>query len=33
MNLVAAQLSDRDIEDLAAWYSSIEVTLGKVPGG
>jgi len=33
MNLVAAQLSDRDIEDLAAWYSSIEVTLGKLPGG
>ena len=33
MNLVAAQLSDRDIDDLAAWYSSIEVTLGKLPGG
>ena len=33
MNLVAAQLSDRDIDDLAAWYASIEVTLGKVPGG
>ncbi|HET9670954.1 MAG TPA: cytochrome c [Rhodanobacteraceae bacterium] len=32
MNLVAAQLSDRDIEDLAAWYSSIEITLGKLPG-
>ena len=33
MSLVAAQLSDQDIENLAAWYSSIEVTLGKLPGG
>jgi cytochrome c553 len=33
MTLVAAQLSDADIDNLAAWYSSIEVTVGKLPGG
>ena len=32
MTLVAAQLSDQDIDDLAAWYASIEVTVGKLPG-
>lgn len=26
MNVVAKPLSDRDIEDLAAWYASIEVS-------
>ena len=33
MNLMAAQLSEQDIDNLAAWYASIEVTLGKLPGG
>jgi cytochrome c553 len=33
MNLVAAQLSDADIDNLAAWYSSIEVSVAKLPGG
>jgi cytochrome c553 len=33
MTLVAAQLSDQDIDNLAAWYASIEVTVGKLPGG
>jgi cytochrome c553 len=26
MNTVAKELSDRDIADLAAWYSAIEIT-------
>ena len=33
MTLVAAQLSDQDIDDLAAWYASIGITVGKLPGG
>jgi cytochrome c553 len=33
MTLVAAQLSDQDIDNLAAWYSSIEISVGKLPGG
>ena len=33
MTLVAAGLSNQDIDDLAAWYSSIEIKLGKPPGG
>ena len=30
MSVVAADLSDEDISDLAAWYSSIEITV-KLP--
>jgi cytochrome c553 len=33
MTLVAAGLSSQDIDDLAAWYSSIEIKVGKLPGG
>jgi cytochrome c553 len=33
MSLVVAGLSDQDIDNLAAWYSSIEVKVGKLPGG
>jgi cytochrome c553 len=33
MTLVAAGLSNQDIDDLAAWYSSIEIKVGKLPGG
>jgi cytochrome c553 len=29
MNVVAKSLSDRDIEELALWYSSIKVTVEK----
>jgi cytochrome c553 len=32
MTVVAKPLSDQDIADLAAWYSSIEVSV-KLPGG
>ena len=32
MSVVAATLSDQDVENLAAYYSAIEVKLGKVPG-
>ena len=32
MSIVIADLSQADIEDLAAYYSAIEVTVGKVPG-
>ena len=31
MNTMAKELSDKDIADLAAWYSSIEIT-ANVPG-
>ena len=31
MSIVAPTLSAQDIEDLAAYYSAIEVTVGKVP--
>jgi cytochrome c553 len=33
MTLVAAGLSKQDIDDLAAWYSAIEIKVGKLPGG
>lgn len=33
MSLIAPALSQQDIEDLAAYYSAIEVAIGKVPGG
>jgi len=32
MTLVVPPLSQADIEDLAAYYAAIEVTIGKVPG-
>jgi cytochrome c553 len=32
MSLVAPTLSDRDIEDLAAYFSAIEINVGKLPG-
>jgi cytochrome c553 len=33
MSVVAASLSDTDIENLAAYYSAIEINVGKLPGG
>jgi cytochrome c553 len=33
MSLVAAGLSNQDIDDLAAWFSSIEIKVGKLPPG
>jgi cytochrome c553 len=30
---VVPTLSDADIENLAAYYSAIEITVGKIPGG
>ena len=32
MSVVAPSLSDQDIEDLAAYYSAIEISVGKLPG-
>ena len=32
MSLVAPTLEDKEIENLAAYYSAIEVTIGKIPG-
>jgi cytochrome c553 len=32
MTVVAQALSPEDIEDLAAYYSAIDVTIGKLPG-
>jgi cytochrome c553 len=32
MSLVAPTLSPQDIEDLAAYYAAIEITVGKIPG-
>jgi cytochrome c553 len=32
MSLVAKELSRKDIEDIAAYYAAIEVTVGKIPG-
>jgi cytochrome c553 len=32
MSVVAQALSEQDIEDLAAYYAAIEITVGKVPG-
>lgn len=32
MSMVSASLSDKDIEDLAAYFSAIEVKLGRIPG-
>ena len=33
MSVVVPSLSDKDIEDLAAYFSAIEITIAKVPGG
>jgi cytochrome c553 len=33
MSVVAASLSDADIENLAGYYSAIEISVGKLPGG
>ena len=32
MALIASSLSDQDIDNLAAWFSSIEIRVGKLPG-
>jgi cytochrome c553 len=32
MSVVAPTLSQKDVEDLAAYYAAIEVTVGKLPG-
>ena len=32
MSQIAPTLSDQDVADAAAYYSAIEVTIGKVPG-
>jgi cytochrome c553 len=33
MSVVAPSLSDRDIEDLAAYFAAIEINVVKMPGG
>jgi cytochrome c553 len=33
MSVVTPTLSDQDIEDLAAYFSAIEISIGKLPGG
>ena len=32
MSVVGPSLSDKDIEDLAAYFSAIEINVGKIPG-
>ena len=32
MSVVTPNLSDKDIEDLAAYFSAIEISIGKLPG-
>jgi len=32
MSVVTPNLSDKDIEDLAAYFSAIEISVGKLPG-
>ena len=32
MSVVAPSLSDKDIEDLAAYFAAIEISIGKLPG-
>ncbi|MGA7995840.1 MAG: cytochrome c [Bradyrhizobium sp.] len=32
MSVVAPSLSDKDIEDLAAYFAAIEISVGKLPG-
>jgi cytochrome c553 len=31
MSLVVANLSDKDIDDLAAYFSAVEIIIGKLP--
>lgn len=33
MSVVAPSLSDKDIEDLAAYFAAIEIAVVKIPGG
>ena len=33
MSIVIQALSDDDIANLAAYYSAIEISVGKIPGG
>jgi cytochrome c553 len=33
MSVVAPPLSDKDIDDLAAYFSAIEIAVVKIPGG
>ena len=33
MSVVAQTLSDKDIDDLAAYFSAIEIKVVKIPGG
>jgi cytochrome c553 len=33
MSVVAPSLSDADIEDLSAYFSAIEISVGKLPAG
>ncbi len=33
MSIVIKDLTQSDIEDLAAYYSAIEIKVGKIPGG
>jgi cytochrome c553 len=33
MSVIAPSLSDTDIEDLAAYFSAIEINVVKMPGG
>ena len=33
MSVIAPSLSDTDIEDLAAYFSAIEINVVKLPGG
>jgi len=32
MSVVAPSLSDKDIDDLAAYFAAIEISVGKLPG-
>ena len=32
MSVIAPSLSDEDIDNLAAYFSAIEITVGKLPG-
>ena len=33
MSIVVKDLSSKDVEDLAAYYAAIQITVGKIPGG
>ncbi len=32
MSIIIAEISPQDIEDLAAYYAAIQITVGKMPG-